>query len=191
MADAAAAADAEKKGDWLSGLIKKLPRKQNAKQARKIVTGLEEPMKELFDYVNEHNPLEDRSISSTVHGKQTYKTREEAPCGEYLFDLEPPVEQASAHGNGKLRRDPNILPSQWDQELKRSVPPGSPAKVGGGLKDSLSKEQMLTLAGASMVSESDGPKSRKSGQGNGLGEKRNVVQQLTSTIEQWAENVRK
>jgi hypothetical protein len=41
MADAAAAADAEKKGDWLSGLIKKLPRKQNAKQARKIVTGLE------------------------------------------------------------------------------------------------------------------------------------------------------
>ena len=155
----------------------------------------QEPIKELFDYASEHNPLEDRSKSSTMHGKQLYKTREEAPCGEYLFDPEPQAEQASSRGNGKARRDPSILPSQWDQELKRSTPPGSPAKLGGGLKDSLSKEQMLALAGASMVGEGDGLASAKASQGNGTVDRRNVVlqgvQQVTSTIEQWAENVRK
>lgn len=41
MSDAAAEAEAAKKGDWFSGLMKKLPGKQNMRPVRKNITGLE------------------------------------------------------------------------------------------------------------------------------------------------------
>lgn len=41
LSDAAAEAQAAKKGDWITDLMKKLPGKQSVKQARKSVIGLE------------------------------------------------------------------------------------------------------------------------------------------------------